>query len=160
MSKRFAKRVLLIGWDAADWKIISPLLDEGKMPALAKLIEHGCMGNLTTLNPSLSPVLWTSIVTGKWAWKHGIRGFIEPVDVEPGVRPVTSTSRSCKALWNICHQAGMDTHAIGFWASHPAEPIRGVCVSDQFLVNPPRQPDEEWRMPPDAVHPDKWRELV
>ena len=31
-------KVLLIGWDAADWKIIGPLLAKGQMPALKKII--------------------------------------------------------------------------------------------------------------------------
>jgi tetratricopeptide (TPR) repeat protein/arylsulfatase A-like enzyme len=160
MAKRLARRLLLVGWDAADWKIISPLLDAGRMPALGSLIERGCMGNITTLNPPLSPILWTSIVTGKWPFKHGIRGFIEPIEEEPGVRPVSSTSRTTKALWNICHQAGLSSHAIGFWASHPAEPISGVCVSDQFLMNPPEDFSADWPLPPDSVHPEKWQEVV
>ena len=38
MGKRLAKKVLVIGWDAGDWKVINPLIDEGKMPALENLI--------------------------------------------------------------------------------------------------------------------------
>ena len=44
-------RALLIGWDAADWKIIHSLVDAGKMPNMAKLIEDGVIGNLATLYP-------------------------------------------------------------------------------------------------------------
>ena len=36
------KKVLLIGWDAADWQILDPLLEQGKLPALAKLIKGAC----------------------------------------------------------------------------------------------------------------------
>ena len=32
-------KLLLIGWDAADWNIIWPLIAQGKMPALKKIIE-------------------------------------------------------------------------------------------------------------------------
>ena len=78
MAKRLAKKILLIGWDAADWKIINPLLDKGEMPALESLINNGVMGNIATLDPPLSPMLWTSIATGKRADKHGILGFTEP----------------------------------------------------------------------------------
>ena len=39
MSVRLARRVALIGWDAADWKLIHPLLDAGFMPNLRRLIE-------------------------------------------------------------------------------------------------------------------------
>jgi hypothetical protein len=30
MSADVARKVLLIGWDAADWKVINPLLDVAK----------------------------------------------------------------------------------------------------------------------------------
>ena len=50
MAKRIAKKVLLIGWDAADWKIITPLLDSGHMPTLEGLINQGVMGNIATLD--------------------------------------------------------------------------------------------------------------
>src|SRR5262245_27031557 len=99
------------------------------MPALAGLIERGVMVNIATLQPSLSPLLWTSIATGKFADKHGILGFIEP-DGGGGVRPSTSTSRKTKAIWNILSQNGLKTHVIGWFASHPAEPINGVCVTN------------------------------
>lgn len=161
--QRIAKRVLLIGWDAADWKVISPLVDAGEMPALNALIEGGTMGEIATLNPPLSPILWTSIATGKRTFKHGIRGFVEPIDAAPGVRAVSSTSRSCKAIWNILHQAGLTPHTVGFFASHPAEPIRGICVTNQFAESPPRSADDTWPLPAESVHPeskaDHFREL-
>ncbi len=132
MSRRLAKKVLLIGWDAADWQIIHPLVDRGKMPTLARFIDAGVIGNLASIQPMLSPMLWNSIATGKRPHRHGICGFIEPQPDGSGVRPVTSTSRQTKALWNILNQAGLKAHVIGWFASHPAEPINGVCVSDRF----------------------------
>src|SRR5215470_19233929 len=98
MGERLAKKVLLIGWDAADWKVINPLLDLGLMPALNDLVNNGVMGNLATLTPILSPLLWTSIATGKRADKHGILGFVEPDPVTGKLRPVSSTSRQGKAI--------------------------------------------------------------
>jgi len=157
-STRLAKRVLLVGWDAADWQMISPLLDAGKMPALNSLVERGVMGNIATLQPCLSPLLWTSIATGKLADKHGVLGFVEP-DGAGGVRHSQSTSRKTKAVWNILSQNGLHSSVVGWYASHPAEPIRGVCVSNLFDQNP-GPPDQPWPLPPDAVHPAKWREPV
>jgi len=72
------KKVLLIGWDAADWKVIHPLMDKGEMPNLQRLVEAGAVGQIATLHPPLSPMLWTSIATGKRPFKHGIHGFAEP----------------------------------------------------------------------------------
>ena len=68
---RLVKRVLLIGWDGADWKMINPLLESGKMPNLERFIGRGVMGNVASLTPMLSPILWTSIATGKHADKKG-----------------------------------------------------------------------------------------
>ena len=42
-------KVLVIGWDSADWKIINPLMDAGEMPALQSLVENGVCGNIATL---------------------------------------------------------------------------------------------------------------
>src|ERR1051325_11421415 len=98
-AKRDSSRVLLVGWDAADWQAIHPLLDQGLLPNLQRLIEGGVIANLASLSPMLSPVLWTSIATGKRAYAHSVRWFIEPLPDRSGVRPVGSRSRRCKALW-------------------------------------------------------------
>jgi predicted AlkP superfamily phosphohydrolase/phosphomutase/thioredoxin-like negative regulator of GroEL len=130
------KKILLIGWDAADWEMIEPLLQSGQMPALAQLIQGGVRGNLATLQPVLSPMLWTSIATGKRADKHGICGFTEPLADASGIGPVRSTSRQCKAIWNILTQNGLKSNLVGWFATNPAEPINGVMVTDQFLHAP------------------------
>ncbi|QDU72511.1 alkaline phosphatase family protein [Mucisphaera calidilacus] len=145
-------RVLLIGWDAADWRFVDPLIDRGLMPTLASLRERGAWGKIATLQPMLSPMLWTSIATGKAARHHGICGFTEPLPDGSGIRPVSSVSRRCQAVWNILTQKQLRSHVVGWYASHPAEPINGTMVSNQFElpVGPAEQP---WPVPPGAVHP-------
>ncbi|MGD0570187.1 MAG: alkaline phosphatase family protein [Candidatus Sulfotelmatobacter sp.] len=157
MGEPLAKKVLLIGWDAADWKLINPLLDQGLMPTLDDFVNQGVIGNLATLRPILSPMLWNSIATGKRPDKHGILGFMEPDPQTGGVRPTTSTSRKVKALWNILTQRGYKTHVLGWFAGHPAEPINGISVSDLFpyAVGPL---GKDWPLPPGAVHPEIMRE--
>jgi len=145
-------RVLLIGWDAADWKVIKPLLYAGQMPHLASLVAGGVHGNLATIYPPLSPMLWTSIATGKRAYKHGIHGFSEPLPDGSGVRPITLLSRKSKAIWNILNQNGRHSIVVGWWPSHPAEPINGVMVSNHFQV-PVGQPGDMPPLPPGTVHP-------
>jgi predicted AlkP superfamily phosphohydrolase/phosphomutase len=157
MPEALAKKVLLIGWDAADWKIITPLLDRGLMPTLENFVNHGVMGNLATLHPILSPMLWNSIATGKRPDKHGIHGFVEPDSQTGGVRPVSSTSRKVKAIWNILTQRGRKTHVLGWFAGHPAEPINGVSVSDLYPY-PVAPLEKPWPLPPGAVHPESMRE--
>lgn len=131
MGKRLANRVMLIGWDAADWQIIRPLIERGGMPHTKRFLEEGVFGNIATLNPVISPILWNSIATGKSASKHDILGFMEP-DGEGFVRPVSSTSRKAKAIWNICSQYGMASKVVGWFASYPAEKINGAIVTDRY----------------------------
>jgi len=145
-------KVLLIGWDAADWKVIDPLLDAGLMPALQSLIEGGTRGKMATLDPPLSPTLWTSIATGKRPYKHGIHGFTEPDPTGKMVRPVYNTSRKCKAIWNILTQHQQKTHVVGWWPSHPAEPINGTMISN-FYQRAEMRPGKKWIMPAGTVHP-------
>jgi len=147
-----SRKVLLVGWDAADWKVIRPLMDAGKMPNVQRLVANGATGQIATLHPPLSPMLWTSIATGKRPFKHGIHGFTEPAPDGIGVRPVTNLSRKSKALWNILNQNDLRSVVIGWWPSHPAEPINGVMVSDQYhRADGPLH--EGWPLPPDVVHP-------
>ncbi len=146
------KRVLLIGWDAADWKLIGPLMEKGEMPHLQRLIDTGTHGNVATIHPMLSPMLWTSIATGKRPHKHGILGFSEPTPDGASVRPITILSRKTKALWNILHQHGKQSIVVGWWPSHPAEPIRGAMVSN-FFREVPEDPAAPSPVPPGSVHP-------
>ena len=157
MPNPLAKKVLLIGWDAADWKIANPLIDSGLMPTLDGMISQGVMGNIATLQPILSPMLWNSIATGKRAFKHGIHGFMEPDPHSGGIRPVSSTSRKVKALWNILTQRGYKTHVLGWFAGHPAEPINGVSVSDLY-PHSTAPLDKPWALPPGAVYPENLRD--
>lgn len=147
------RRLLLIGWDAADWQVIHPLLDAGLMPNLQRLIEAGVIGNLASLSPMLSPILWTSIATGKRAYSHGVCGFAEPLPDRSGVRPVGTRTRQCKALWNIASQNDRRSIVCGWQASHPAEPVRGAMVSNLFAVPPPGATPDAWPIPGGAVQP-------
>lgn len=149
MPERERRKVLLIGWDGADWEHIHPLLDEGLLPNLELLLERGVMGNLATLQPVLSPMLWNSIATGKLADKHGVHGFMEPDPDSGGARPFSSLSRKCKAIWNILNQEGYRSNVVGWWASHPAEPINGAIVTNMFN----QVQREPLRVPPGTIHP-------
>lgn len=153
MSVAIAQKLLLIGWDAADWQMIHPLVDAGRMPNLARLLETGVMGNLLTLQPILSPILWTSIATGKRGYQHGVTGFVEPTPDGTALRPTASSTRRCKALWNILSEAGKRCHAVGWYASHPAELINGCYISQQFPVAPASATPLHWPPQPNSVQP-------
>ncbi|HVY94619.1 MAG TPA: alkaline phosphatase family protein, partial [Bryobacteraceae bacterium] len=110
-------------------------------------------------HPPLSPMLWTSIATGKRPFQHGIHGFSEPTPDGRGVQPVTNLSRKAKAVWNILNQSGKRSVVIGWWPSHPAEPINGVMVSDHYH-RAFRPLDQGWPLAKHAVHPQGLAETL
>ncbi|MCB0435709.1 MAG: alkaline phosphatase family protein [Mangrovimonas sp.] len=153
MMKQIGKdKLLLIGWDAADWKIIWPLIAKGQMPALKRMMSNGVYGNMSTMNPPYSPMLWTSVATGKTPEKHGVLGFIEVLPNNSGVRPVTANSRKVRALWNILHNQGLKSNLVGWWPSFPAEPIDGVIISDKFQ-KVSLDPNKQKPMAEGTIHP-------
>ena len=88
-------KVVLIGWDAAKWDVIRPMVEAGQLPNLARLLEEGARGVLRADPPILSPVVWTTIATGFPPSEHGITGF-EPVEQRRDVsREPQRGSRAC-----------------------------------------------------------------
>jgi predicted AlkP superfamily phosphohydrolase/phosphomutase len=84
-------RVFLIGIDGASWDIVRRLASENKIPNLQKLMQRGASGYLDSLNwrkkvdrsyGLFSPIIWSSIATGKLPSKHGVEDFRLPL---PGV---------------------------------------------------------------------------
>jgi len=151
------RKLILIGWDAADWKIIDKLIAKKQMPALESLIKGGVSGNISTLDPPFSPMLWTTIATGVYPDKHGILGFVEVLPDKIGVRNISSASRKVKALWNMFTQQNMNSHVVGWWPSNPAEPIKGTMVSNFYKEA--NVDTSQWKMPAHTIHPEDMKEL-
>src|SRR6266446_4984205 len=70
-------RVLLIGLDGADMRLVDRLVGEGKLPTFARLKREGAWGPLRSVEPLLSPLVWTSIATGRRPQDHGVFDFVE-----------------------------------------------------------------------------------
>lgn len=135
-------RVLLLGLDGADWGTIDPLLRAGRLPNLARLIDTGASGPLRSYDPMISPLLWTTMVTGVGPDAHGVADF-QAIDPATGRRvPISSRFRRVKALWNILSDAGKPSAFVAWWASYPAETVKGVQVSNLvvFQTLRPRAP--------------------
>lgn len=123
-------RVLVLGLDGVDPDVIDLLVSEGKLPHFARLEKEGAAGRLLSEKPLLSPVIWTTIATGKTPDRHGIGGFTAVNPKTGESLPVTSRMRRVQSLWNIFSDAGRNVAVVGWWATWPPEPVRGGIVSD------------------------------
>lgn len=148
MTSAGDSRVLLVGWDAAEWRIISQLAGQGLMPNVAGLLARGMGGTVAARFPLLSPTCWTTIATGVPATRHGVLSASEIVPEGGSTQPVGRAACAAPPFWSIAAAAGVACHVINFPATHPAEPTGGVCISNHFplaetedlaaAVNPPR----------------------
>ncbi len=148
------KKLLLVGWDSADWKIIRPLLAKGEMPMLAKILQRGAHGNLATIEPILSPMLWTSIATGKRAYAHGVHGFTEVDPASNQVVPVSAATRQCRMLWEILGERGLRSHVVGWFATH-GERTPNVNIVSNLYAHAPRgeiRSPADWPPPPEGTY--------
>jgi hypothetical protein len=102
-------KILLIGWELADWKLLHPLLDAGYLPNVDRLINGGVMADL-------GPASWRGVATGV------------ADDAPPG-----------SPLWTVFANAGRRCLSVRWPNSHPAAilPEGGVFVSDEFNRPPP-----------------------
>lgn len=155
-----SSRLVVLGLDGADWQIISALMDVGRLPNFKRVVEFGVHGPLATLQPTLSPMLWNAIATGKRAGKHGIHGFTEVDEDRKVVRPSTAISRRCKALWNILQQNGKRCHVVNWFAGHPVEPLKGSAISDLYPEGAPNDPDAKWLLRKGTIHPPRLSETL
>jgi hypothetical protein len=127
-ADRRRERTLLFAVDGLEWSVVLPLLAAGRMPTLARLIEQGSYGRIDTIEPTYSPVVWTTIATGKTPAEHGITDFERPGP--NGARILfTSRDRHTKAFWNILSDFARRVDVVGWWLTYPVEPISGVMVA-------------------------------
>ncbi len=127
-----ARRVLVLGLDGLDWDMVLPWVEAGDMPNLARLMGAGTWGRMQTLVPTLSPLIWTTIATGVSPDRHGILDFVEKEPKRGILLPVTGRGRKVPAVWNLASAFGRTVGVVGWWASWPAERVRGVVVTDRL----------------------------
>jgi predicted AlkP superfamily phosphohydrolase/phosphomutase len=127
-ADRTSPRLVVIGLDGASWKALNPLIRQGRLPNISRLMAGGTYGPLETFEPTLSPIIWTTVATGKPMSQHGITGFAVQQGPDKG-KLMTSNMRRSKALWNILSEHERSVGVVGWFVTWPAEAVNGVMVS-------------------------------
>lgn len=153
--------VVVIAWDGAAWKVLRPLLERGVLPHVARLLEGAAWSELGSMAPNWSPVIWTTIWTGKSPKEHGIHwfledqghvvpGFLQPAELpaafpvqrladlffERRSVPVTTNMRRVKAVWNIANDTGIPVGLTNLLVSWPVEEVLGFEISGHMKFYP------------------------
>jgi predicted AlkP superfamily phosphohydrolase/phosphomutase len=75
-KKSLIDRLVILGLDGMDPILTEKFMSEGKLPNLSRLKERGSYSPLETTIPSISPVAWSSFMTGCHPAKHNIFDFL------------------------------------------------------------------------------------
>jgi tetratricopeptide (TPR) repeat protein len=129
-----ARPVIFIGLDGADWQLLDEYLADGTMPNLKVLVATGAGGVLETDYPPLSPLVWTTMMTGVGPLDHGILDFTRFNPFTHEKEPITSDERRAPAIWNMLTWAGKQNSVFGLWATYAAEPVHGLNISDRLFT--------------------------
>lgn len=152
-------KLVVIGWQGANWKSIHPLVDAGLMPNLRSLIEGGSIGKVKASGPGDPAILWTSIATGTTADKHGILSALEADPMSGAPRLAHGARRKVKAVWNIAMQSGLTAHVAGWYAASPAEELNGSSVTNEFVI-PTAPGGAPWAILNGTIHPEQLAETA
>ena len=102
--------LLIVGIDGATWDVA----DELELPHLQALRARGQAGVLLGEPPLFSPLLWTTMATGKRPAAHGIRGF-----------RVSSDHARAARFWDVAASEGVSVGLYKWLVTHPP-PETGV----------------------------------
>jgi predicted AlkP superfamily phosphohydrolase/phosphomutase len=153
LSRSRFKRIVILGLDGLDHGLTTRLLDEGKLPHLARMRQQGCFKPLASTLPPISPVAWSSFQTGTNPGKHNIYDFLIPdlhtyqpklssVDTRPPRRSIRLGKyvipigradirllRKSKPFWSVLSEYGIFNSIVRVPITYPPEKIRGVQLS-------------------------------
>ena len=115
--------------------MIQSLIQAEGLPNVAALLRGGASGQLLAAPPCIEPALWTSLITGKRAHKHGLLHAQRPLGTAALGTCLAGRESVCTAtLGAILSASGLSVHQVGWPVSHPVEKLRGVTVSDRFAT--------------------------
>jgi predicted AlkP superfamily phosphohydrolase/phosphomutase len=153
------RKIIVLGLDGLDPNLAERLMDEGKLPNLAKLRASGTYHRLRTTFPALSPVAWSTFATGVNPGKHNIFDFLDR-DLrtcmprlssarvgKPGrvlklgryriplSRTPVELRRKSRPFWSILGEQGVDCTILRVPVTFPPEQFGGrllsaMCVPD------------------------------
>jgi hypothetical protein len=147
-----SRRIVVVGIDGLGVRDVTA--EPPLSPVLARLARRGALGALATLRPTEAPPLWTTLMTGRFPRDHGVLsastyqlagsrsdwsllpkgagiGLIERFGLASR-RPVASTTRRRRALWNVLDAFGVPSGLVRVWGTQPPEAIHGFVVSPYF----------------------------
>ena len=114
-ARSVPSRVVVFALDGADWELLKELSDDGRLPNIRALTSAGVSGSVQTIQPTVSPMLWTTVATGLTPDRHGVIDFMD----RQHHTPVDAYSRHAPAIWDIADAFGRQSMVTSWWTAWP-----------------------------------------
>lgn len=159
------KRLLIIGLDGATFDVLTPLMDQGRMPHLKIAVDDGVSGILRSTTPPITPAAWTTFLTGLQPGSHGIIDF-ERYDVHTNKLQLNSTRclDHVRNIWQLLGDRGFKVGSVNVPMTYPPIEINGFMVSgfetpgpQSEFVYPAELKQEILQRWPDPTLKAKWK---
>lgn len=121
----FENNIILVGVDGATWNVINPLMRDNKLPTFKYLVENGACGILESFKPLYTPIIWTSIATGKKPQLHGIKTLFP-----------TRYELKTLTIWDILENLGRSIGLFNWPVTWPPRPVNGFTVPGWLAKSP------------------------
>lgn len=131
-SNNLNKKVVVLGFDGMDPKIIDEGIKANKLPNFAKLKSTGSYKKLQTTTPPQSPVAWASFITGTNPSEHHIYDFI--VRDQETYEPSLVFSKEKKFLsipkfWEYLSKSNIPVNVLFLPDTYPSQKLAGSMLS-------------------------------
>ncbi len=134
-SNSHSNRVLIIGLDGATFDLIRPLIEEGRLPTLKRLMEEGSWGELNVELPPGTIPNWPSFATGKNPGKHGLIWWVKQNRQTFDAKVISSEDLRGQTMWDIASNHGLKVGIVNMPMAYPPYPVNGFMISG--LLTPP-----------------------
>jgi predicted AlkP superfamily phosphohydrolase/phosphomutase len=123
------RKTFILSIDSGCWEYVDPLLEQGRMPNLSRLIERGTRGILESTMPPVTPVAFSSFITGLNPGKHGVFGWLVQHDEKSGFQPVSAAIRGGTSFWHYLNWAGVRVGLFNIPLTYPPRSLDGFLVA-------------------------------
>ncbi len=123
-------KVLLIGIDGANWKVLRPMIKSNMLPNIKRLCEEGTKGVLVSTVPPLTPVAFASFHTGVNPGKHGITDFRLYEPATGNYRLVDANTLKYKSFSEIASLNNKKVISINIPLTYPPPKLNGIVIGD------------------------------
>jgi len=152
-KKSHVDQMIIVGLDGMEPTLVEKFMAEGKLPNFSRLKKEGSYAHLKTTTPAISPVAWSSFMTGSHPCKHNIFDFLSrnPKNYLPDLssawignpkkflplgkykiplsKPVIKGMRRSIPFWKFLGDAGIFSTILRIPVTFPPEKFKGHLIS-------------------------------